>query len=167
MYPCADAKILSAGSGWGSEGYRCCRGGRGQRHIFGYFYHGNLRNLNFQGECGPLKIRALNPEKKKLKHSNIKKKNCSATQWLKSSDPHKTEKEGWRHKLTWTYIRNNLRKILFVVLFAVIQLIITIYTVMAVLRKGLTDPVFIVIRMCKLNILLDLCSTLIYKWFFC
>lgn len=71
----------------------------------------------------------------------------SATQWLKSSGPHKTEKEGWRHKLTWTYFRNNLRKILFVVVFIVIQLIITIYTIMAVLGKRLTDPAFIVIRM--------------------
>lgn len=70
----------------------------------------------------------------------------SATQWLKTSGPPKKEEKSWRHKLTWTYFRNNLRKIVFVVLFAAIQLIITIYTIMAVLEKSSSDPAYTVIR---------------------
>lgn len=70
----------------------------------------------------------------------------SATQWLTSSGPPKREMKGWRHKFTWTYFRNNLRKILFVVLFAVIQLIITIYTTMAVLEKSSSSTAYTVIR---------------------
>uniref|UniRef100_A0A8W8NWX5 NADPH oxidase 5 n=1 Tax=Magallana gigas TaxID=29159 RepID=A0A8W8NWX5_MAGGI len=70
----------------------------------------------------------------------------SATQWLKTSGPPKKEEKSWRHKLTWTYFRNNLRKIVFILLFAAIQLIITIYTIMAVLEKSSSDPAYTAIR---------------------
>lgn len=47
-------KFYPRGRGGGSRDIDVA-GGRVQWHIIGYFYHGNLRNLNFQGECGPLR----------------------------------------------------------------------------------------------------------------
>ena len=75
----------------------------------------------------------------------------SATQWLKSSSAPKTEKKGWLHKLTWTYIRNNLRKILFVVVFIVIQLLIAVTTILSVLEYQYSDVAYTVIKSCKYN----------------
>lgn len=72
----------------------------------------------------------------------------SATQWLKSSSAPKTEQKGWRHKLTWKYIRNNLRKILFVAVFIVIQLLIAVTTILSVLEYQYSDVAYTVIKSC-------------------
>jgi hypothetical protein len=61
--------------------------------------------------------------------------------------PPTKEKEGWRHKFTLKYFRNNLRKIMFLIIYILISLGIGAYTVMEVLEKGTGSAGYFVIRL--------------------
>ncbi|XP_048749074.2 NADPH oxidase 5-like isoform X2 [Ostrea edulis] len=53
----------------------------------------------------------------------------SAAQWLKPPAASKKNAKGWTHRFTWKYIRNNLRKVIFLVLYILINAALTAYTV--------------------------------------
>lgn len=53
----------------------------------------------------------------------------SAAQWLKPPAGTKKKTKGWTEKLTWKYIRNNLRKVVFLVLYILINLGLAGYTI--------------------------------------
>lgn len=54
---------------------------------------------------------------------------CSAAQWLKPPGGSKKKAKGWTEKFTWKYIRNNLRKVVFLILYVLVNVGLTAYTV--------------------------------------
>ncbi|XP_052694613.1 NADPH oxidase 5-like isoform X2 [Crassostrea angulata] len=65
----------------------------------------------------------------------------SAAQWLKPPAGTNKKTKGWTEKLTWKYIRNNLRKVVFLVLYILINLGLAGYTI----NKYIDSNAFVIV----------------------
>ncbi|XP_078330195.1 NADPH oxidase 5-like isoform X3 [Crassostrea virginica] len=65
----------------------------------------------------------------------------SAAQWLKPPGGSKKKAKGWTEKFTWKYIRNNLRKVVFLILYVLVNVGLTAYTV----NKYIDSNAFVIV----------------------
>ncbi|XP_062601698.1 NADPH oxidase 5-like [Saccostrea cucullata] len=117
---------------------------------FGEEHLNDLTDAMFEaaGKTGSDSITFQDLRKALEKHPSMTETlTLSATQWFGSATPAKKTEKSWRHKFTWKYFRNNLRKIMFVIIFILINIAITVYTVLEVLEKASDDIALTIFRL--------------------